>query len=307
MPLPLIPIAVVVATGGLTAIFVKRSKIAKNIVRKRTAARCLCIFQDYVFYAATNVFLLLAPILMGLIPQVAKYSLDFLAAGYVLVMSRATYSSWSVYSELSNHIKKVEGKRSFSGYVREMLLNIIEDEVRDEINSKTFKGVAEKAPLVRLFSKKLLESSEAAIHTEIMRLVFRMGMAVCVYLGITHFLSAPIMFGAEAMPWWQSCVYPFYHSVELCLAKLWYGSPVAIIVMAAGLLLYSETSSRVAERLRNYDKGLPAMFFVLPILGFVFALFEAAGCHGAHIYTYFLGYLCLSKSFLDAKTAGAAK
>ena len=50
-----------------------------------------------------------------------------------------------------------------------------------------------------------------------------------------------------------------------------------------------------------YDRGLPAVFFIVPMLWFVFALFKAAGCQGAHVYTYFLAYLCASKAFLDIK------
>lgn len=314
MPLPLIP-AVVIGVGlFFAARSAKRAGVKPKdipggfapLVRRRTAARCLSIFQDYVFYACVNVFLLLAPMLIGLMPQAAAYSVEFLAAGYVLVMCRAAYSCWSIIFELCKYSKGAGEKRSFSFNIKHMLTNIIEEEVREEIDSR-LQGLAKRLPGIRLFSKKLLEGSEAAIHTEITRLALRMGMAFITYLSITHFLSTPMMLGAGSMPWWQSCIYPFYHSVEICFTLLWSESWEAMMLMAIGLPLYSEASARVAESLRTFDRGLPAVFFVLPMLCFVFTLFNAAGCPGAHIYTYFLAYLCAAKASLEAKTAGAGK
>lgn len=314
MPLPLIP-AVVIGVGlFFAARSAKRAGVKPKdipgsfapLVRRRSAARCLSIFQDYVLYACVNVFLLLAPILLGLVPQAAAYSVEFLAAGYVLMMCRAAYSSWAIVFEFCKYSKGVKIKKSFSAAIREMLTNIIEEEVRDEIDSKV-RGLSQWLPGIRLFSKKLLEGSEAAIHTEIIRLALRIGMALITYLSITHFLSTPIMLGAGSMPWWQSCIYPFYHSVEICFTLLWSESWEAMLLMAIGLPLYSETSARVAESLRTFDRGLPAVFFVLPMLCFVFILFNAAGCSGAHIYTYFLAYLCAAKASLEAKTAGVSQ
>ena len=271
------------------------------LVRRRAAARCLGIFQDYVFYAATNVLLLLVPILMGLLPQTAKYSVDFLAAGYVLVMCRASYSIWVIRSVLADHAKSVKEKHSFALHLKEALTNIIEAEVRDTIDSWTVRGLSTKIPWLRLFAGKLLDMSEADIHREITRLVFRIGVAFTVYLGITHFLAAPLMFGAEEMPLWKSCIYPFWHAVELCAKNLCSADGLKMAIMLIGLYLYSETAARIAAGMRMYDRGLPAVFFIVPMLGFVFALFKAAGCPGAHVYTYFLAYLCASKAFLDSK------
>lgn len=311
MPLPLIP--AIFAGSLIAAVLYKNKDRIKEIdgtilvdpfvdtVRVRTAFRCLGIFQDYVFYAATNVLLLLVPILMGLLPQTAKYGVDFLAAGYVLVMCRASYSMWAIGSVLAVHAKSVKEKRSFALHLKETLTNILEKEVRDEIDSKTVTGMSSLVPGLRLFSEKLFEMSESAIRMEVMRLVFRIGVAFTVYLGITHFLAAPLMLGAEEMPLWKSCLYPFWHAVELCAKNLCSADGLKMTIMLVGLYLYSETAARIAAGMRMYDKGLPAVFFIVPMLGFVFALFKAAGCPGAHVYTYFLAYLCASKAFLDSK------
>ena len=315
MPIPFI-VPVVLGAGSLAAaVFAYKNKdkikgpeevkvFVKPFVatvQRRTAARCLGIFQDYVFSASTNVLLLLIPILMGLLPQTAKYSVDFLAAGYVLVMCRASYSLWAIRSELAGHAESVKEKRSLALHLKETLTNILEKEVRDEIDSKTVTGMSSWVPGLRLFSEKLFEMSESAIRMEVLRLVFRIGVAFTVYLGITHFLAAPLMLGAEEMPLWKSCLYPFWHAVELCADSLCSTDWLKIAIMIAGLYLYSETASKIAANMRMYDRGLPAVFFIVPMLWFVFALFKAAGCQGAHVYTYFLAYLCASKAFLDIK------
>lgn len=315
MPIPFLFPVIIIGAGSLAAALAYKNKdkikspektgVLTNplgkLVRRRTAARCLNIFQDYVFYAATNVLLLLIPILMGLFPQSAKYSVDLLAAGYVLVMCRASYSLWAIRKELAEHVKSVNKKCSFELHLKDMLTSIIEAEVRDTLDSWTVRGLSRRMPCLRLFAGKLFEMSEDDIRRELMRLVFRIGVAFTVYLGITHFLAAPLMFGAEEMPLWKSCLYPFWHSVELCANNLCSGDVLRMAVMFVGLLLYSETASRIAANMRMYDRGLPAVFFIVPMLGFVFALFKASGCHGAHVYTYFLAYLCASKAFLDIK------
>ena len=306
MPLPLFPATITIITSLYASFLVKRRGLhfiaasQKHRIEKRLNARCLSIFQNYIQYASFNVALMMLPFLL-LYTETSRFdSIELLAAGYIIVVSRMIYAFSAVFISWVKNKKNPSVKYGFTESIKNLLQNIAQQTVTDEIKHSRFKKIIVRAFGLQLFSNAILNNNIDVFKKELFKLFIHIVIAFITYLLIARFLSTPLMSGNVEMPFWKGCLYPFIHSFEICWIILSKNSIDKIIIFLFAIFLFSETVANMVICSKQYGTILAIMFSIL-LIYFTGVILLRINFHGFHIILYFFVYLLVSKSYLNKK------
>ena len=309
MPIPLLPIVAVVLVST-TAIIIKKkgpklindtaAHTQKSLVTRRLSARCRSIFQEYVQYAAINILLMLFPIFLTRIGRLSFDGIELLAAGYVIVLCRMLYASSAICILVLKYKTSFKNCKTLTDIFKNLLQDLILEEVEEEARQSRVKRFALNILGKRMFSRAIVDGNIETFRKELRNLSFRIMVAFTIYVCIAHFASTPLMTNCAEMPFWKSCLYPFFHSVEISWNVMSSNDFSTLVIAITGLLLFTETISKVATITHKYG-FLPASLLAFFISVFSYALLSKTSFHGLHVFIYFQTYMFFVKAYLDHK------